>query len=158
MTTFNSLRFEIPPTWKARSPYLYPPGNVWPSYTPGTGFLFVSSYDSQCYSGGNQPHLLGIDSMVNAIFCCLRCVFTGLLPSNGCPIVDSICFGNVFAKLLPSYGYICHNIYKHTHKYLLNTEVQFPLVPTVGSFTVICILCDFQRKISVNHSQKILLL
>jgi hypothetical protein len=24
-----------PPTWRARSPYLYPPGTGWPSYTPG---------------------------------------------------------------------------------------------------------------------------
>jgi hypothetical protein len=26
---------ETPPTWRARSPYLYPPGTGWPSYTPG---------------------------------------------------------------------------------------------------------------------------
>jgi hypothetical protein len=24
------LRFETPPTWRARSPYLYPPGTGWP--------------------------------------------------------------------------------------------------------------------------------
>jgi hypothetical protein len=30
----NSLRFEIPPTWRARSAYLYTPGTGWPSYTP----------------------------------------------------------------------------------------------------------------------------
>jgi hypothetical protein len=34
MTTFNCLRFEIPPTWRARSLYLNPPGTGWPSYTP----------------------------------------------------------------------------------------------------------------------------
>jgi hypothetical protein len=28
------LRFENPATWKARSPYLYPPRTGWPSYTP----------------------------------------------------------------------------------------------------------------------------
>jgi hypothetical protein len=27
--------FETPPTWKARTPYLYPPRKGWPSYTPG---------------------------------------------------------------------------------------------------------------------------
>jgi hypothetical protein len=26
---------ETPPTWRARSPYLYPPGPGWPKYTPG---------------------------------------------------------------------------------------------------------------------------
>jgi hypothetical protein len=28
------------PTWRAKSPYLYPLGIGWPSYTPGTGFHF----------------------------------------------------------------------------------------------------------------------
>jgi hypothetical protein len=26
---------RLPPTWRARFPYLYPPGTGWPSYTPG---------------------------------------------------------------------------------------------------------------------------
>jgi hypothetical protein len=30
MTTFYCLRFETPPTWRAKSPYLYPPGRGWP--------------------------------------------------------------------------------------------------------------------------------
>jgi hypothetical protein len=34
LTTFYCLRFETPPTWRAKSPYLYPPGTGWPSYTP----------------------------------------------------------------------------------------------------------------------------
>jgi hypothetical protein len=34
MTIFYCLRFETPPTWRARSPYLYPPVTGWPSYTP----------------------------------------------------------------------------------------------------------------------------
>jgi hypothetical protein len=33
-TIFYSLRFETPPTWRVRSPYLYPQGTAWPSYTP----------------------------------------------------------------------------------------------------------------------------
>jgi hypothetical protein len=28
------LRFETPPTWRARFPYVYPPRTVWRSYTP----------------------------------------------------------------------------------------------------------------------------
>jgi hypothetical protein len=31
---------ETPPTWRARSLYLYPLGTGWPSYTLGTGFPF----------------------------------------------------------------------------------------------------------------------
>jgi hypothetical protein len=34
LTVFCCLRFETPPTCKGRSPYLYPPGTGWPSYTP----------------------------------------------------------------------------------------------------------------------------
>jgi hypothetical protein len=36
VTKFYCLRFETPPTWRARSPYLlvYPPGTWWPGYTP----------------------------------------------------------------------------------------------------------------------------
>jgi hypothetical protein len=34
MTIFYCLRLQTPPTWRARSPYLHPPGTGWPSYTP----------------------------------------------------------------------------------------------------------------------------
>jgi hypothetical protein len=34
VTIFYCLRFETPPTWRARSPYLYPPETGWPSYNP----------------------------------------------------------------------------------------------------------------------------
>jgi hypothetical protein len=34
MTIFYSLRFETPPSWRARSLYLYAPGTWWPSYSP----------------------------------------------------------------------------------------------------------------------------
>jgi hypothetical protein len=32
---YFTVSFETPPTWRARSLYLYPPGTEWPSYTPG---------------------------------------------------------------------------------------------------------------------------
>jgi hypothetical protein len=38
----DCLRFQTPPTWRARSPYLYPPGTGWPSYTPRHGVPFSS--------------------------------------------------------------------------------------------------------------------
>jgi hypothetical protein len=34
MTTFYCLRFETPPTWRARPPYLCPLGTGLPGYTP----------------------------------------------------------------------------------------------------------------------------
>jgi hypothetical protein len=42
MTIFYCLRFEIPQTWRARSPYLYPRGTGWPGYTPGHWVHFLS--------------------------------------------------------------------------------------------------------------------
>jgi hypothetical protein len=36
------VSFETPSTWRARSPYLYPPGTGWPSYTPGHWVSFMS--------------------------------------------------------------------------------------------------------------------
>jgi hypothetical protein len=32
--SYFTVTFETPPAWRARSPYLYPPGTGWPSYTP----------------------------------------------------------------------------------------------------------------------------
>jgi hypothetical protein len=43
MTTFYCLRFETPPTWRTRSPYLHPPVTGWPSYTPRHWVPFSSS-------------------------------------------------------------------------------------------------------------------
>jgi hypothetical protein len=34
VTIFYCLRFETPPTWRARSPYLCPPGTGWSGLTP----------------------------------------------------------------------------------------------------------------------------
>jgi hypothetical protein len=41
-TIFYCLRFETPATWRARSPYLYPPGTGWPGYTPRHWVRFPS--------------------------------------------------------------------------------------------------------------------
>jgi hypothetical protein len=42
MTIFYCLRFETPLTWRARSPYLYPPRTGWPGYTPRHWVRFSS--------------------------------------------------------------------------------------------------------------------
>jgi hypothetical protein len=58
MTILYCLRFETPPTWKARFPYLYPPGTGWPIYTPqALGSIFAASYDSQDCGGGIRNSL-----------------------------------------------------------------------------------------------------
>jgi hypothetical protein len=44
MTIFYCLRFETPTTWKAKSPYLYPQGTGWPSYTPKQWAPFSSPF------------------------------------------------------------------------------------------------------------------
>jgi hypothetical protein len=42
MTIFYCLRFETPPTWRTRFPYLYPPQRGWPSYIPRHWVRFSS--------------------------------------------------------------------------------------------------------------------
>jgi hypothetical protein len=39
---YLTVSSETPPTWRARSSYLYPPGTGWPSYTPGHCVPFLS--------------------------------------------------------------------------------------------------------------------
>jgi hypothetical protein len=43
VTMFYCLRFETPPTWRAGSPYLYPPRTGWSSYTPRHWVLLTTS-------------------------------------------------------------------------------------------------------------------
>jgi hypothetical protein len=43
---------ETRPTWRARSPYLYPPGTGWPSYTPGHWVPFPSPLTTRRDYGG----------------------------------------------------------------------------------------------------------
>jgi hypothetical protein len=40
---FYCLRFETLPTWRVRSPYLYPPGTGWPCYIPRHWVPFASA-------------------------------------------------------------------------------------------------------------------
>jgi hypothetical protein len=42
VTIIYCLRFKAPPTWRARSPCLYPPRTTWPSYTPRHWIPFSS--------------------------------------------------------------------------------------------------------------------
>jgi hypothetical protein len=42
VTTFYCIKFETPPTWRARPQYLYPPGTGWSSYTPRHWVPFLS--------------------------------------------------------------------------------------------------------------------
>jgi hypothetical protein len=54
----DSLRPETPPTWRARSSYVYPPRNrVARLYPQALGALSIASYDSQGYGGGIRPHV-----------------------------------------------------------------------------------------------------
>jgi hypothetical protein len=50
LTTIFYFSHETFSTWRSRSPYLYPSGTGWTSYTPGYWIPF--SYDSQSCGGG----------------------------------------------------------------------------------------------------------
>jgi hypothetical protein len=58
MTILYSLRFETPPTWRARYSYLYPPRNmVAQLYSQTLGSIFVASYNSQGCGGDIRTRL-----------------------------------------------------------------------------------------------------
>jgi hypothetical protein len=109
MTTFYCLRFEIPSTWRAWSPYLYPPGTGWPSYTPRHWVPF-SSPPTTCrvtmklFDPASTRGCLAMaaalryivsaraaqkTSLYHGVFSCCRGnnVSTELFPSNGCSTV-----------------------------------------------------------------------
>jgi hypothetical protein len=109
MTIFHCLRFETPPTWRSRSPYLrvYPLGTGWPGCTPRHWVLFssppttlratVKAFEpanrfswSSLYKHRHRQHST----------CCRGNVFTAPLPSNG------RIYSLHYSGLQPS----CHNI------------------------------------------------
>jgi hypothetical protein len=49
--------FETPPSWRARSTYLHPPGTWWPVIHRTLGSIFVASDDSQGGGGVIRPRL-----------------------------------------------------------------------------------------------------
>jgi hypothetical protein len=57
MTTFYCHRFETLSNWRARSPYLYPPGTGGPVIPPGIGFAFHRLLRLEGYGGVIRPHL-----------------------------------------------------------------------------------------------------
>jgi hypothetical protein len=65
--TFYCLRFETPSTWRARFPYLYPPGTGWPSYTPRHWVLFSSSPITQ----QRGCHVVFVSAGTRLPCCCL---------------------------------------------------------------------------------------
>jgi hypothetical protein len=97
MTKFYFLRFETPPTWRARSLYSYPPGTGWPSYTPRhwvpfslplttsrtTVELFNISSLTPRYIARHGPHRKHLFHYC-VIARCRGNVSTELFPSNGC--------------------------------------------------------------------------
>jgi hypothetical protein len=70
--------------------------------------------------------------MENIVFCCQECVFIGPLRSSGCPVVERLCFGNMFIKPLPSNGHMHHNIITAFH---LSVRLKVVVLSKV------CILC-----------------
>jgi hypothetical protein len=120
--TFNCLRFRDSRNWRARFPYVYPPGTVSRLYPRARGSLFVASYDSQGYGGSIRPRLhtnfswfslcsLGTDCMENATSSISSCVvirycgnvFPVPLPNNRC------LFWVCYSAFHPS----CHTILPH---------------------------------------------
>jgi hypothetical protein len=72
--TFTVSDSRLPPNWKARSPYLYPPGTGWPAS------LYSHGMDRRENTASNSLSIVALASC-SAMSC--YCVFTNLLPNNG---------------------------------------------------------------------------
>jgi hypothetical protein len=57
MTTFYSLRFETPPTWRTRSLYFYPPGTGWPGYISRHWVLIFDVFEWLLIASQSQSHV-----------------------------------------------------------------------------------------------------
>jgi hypothetical protein len=67
-TTFYSLRFETPPTWRGRVPIFISPRNKVAQSCPQTlGSLLVASYDSQGHGGCIRTRLHTGYSQINYV-------------------------------------------------------------------------------------------
>jgi hypothetical protein len=53
LRSYLTVSSETPPTWRARFPYLYPPGTWWPSYTPRHWVPFLSPLTTRGDCGGS---------------------------------------------------------------------------------------------------------
>jgi hypothetical protein len=103
MTVFYWLRFETPPNWRARSPFLCPPRTGWPSYTPRHWVPFSSPPTTRKATVGvfnpaftrtaqkTSLRLFGVLSSGKRVRRAVswqrllyRCLFTQLLLGSGC--------------------------------------------------------------------------
>jgi hypothetical protein len=100
MTTFYCLRFETPPIWGTRSPYLYPPRTGCPSYdarhwVPNSSRLTTqratvkvfqpASWDPRYVASGRTHRKHRSFSYTVSTGTCLRRPTTGCLPRICCP-------------------------------------------------------------------------
>jgi hypothetical protein len=115
------LRFETPPTWRARSPYLYPPGRRWLSYNPqALSSLFVVSFDSQGYGGdvGTRLHTGSWSSLYNLDTDCTENTASNISSTAACVSVAVITWRllshcleiGVFTEPFPSNGCLSADI------------------------------------------------
>jgi hypothetical protein len=105
MTIFYCLRFEIPPAWRIRSLYLYPPGTGWSGYTPRhwvpfsspRGWVSYITTDAQIYensvrtsqethyvSAAKSSRLMLFTETV-AVYCKTRTEHTNTVTCHGDP-------------------------------------------------------------------------
>jgi hypothetical protein len=87
--------------------WIYPRNRDAQLYLQALGSLFVAFYDSQGYGTLNSAYIASGRTPRKTLS--QECVLIGPLPSNGCPIVESVTTG-LFTEPLPSNGHMRHNI------------------------------------------------
>jgi hypothetical protein len=139
------LSSETLPIWRARSPYLYPPGTGWPSYTPGYWVVFYV----YIYIGGRSVGIVRSRTQTMEFFFCFFCIYIYIyiyiykagrwimLMYHGYQLLDLVhvpthCTENSFIISLQNFSCIW------SRNKLFRTECSWPLIQklyTVWTFT-----------------------
>jgi hypothetical protein len=129
--SYLTVSSETPPTWRARFPYLCPPGTGWPSYTPGHCVPFLSPLTTRRDYGGSiltRLHTGGRYSCVQRCFYLHDATRLGLLKSS---LYLFVCWGDMTTYR----PYLSVSVYNGAFFFLLHflfrITVMFPSI--VGS-------------------------
>jgi hypothetical protein len=143
MIVFYSLRFETPPTWRTRSPYLYPRGRRWSSYklrhwvpssSPPTTRRATVEASEPASTGVDSSYLMvagprHTDSARTAqrtpiptALLLLRACLLRPLPNNG-SYLRSFYLATIIVNLsLPSNNSTCHSVFIFIYSNRLNRK------------------------------------
>jgi hypothetical protein len=170
MTMFYCLKFETPQTRWARSPYLYPPGIRWPSFTPRHRVPFSSPPTVEVFelasTGGSrtlffltprqQQHWNDTTfSLLNLLLCAPR--FRGNVFSD--PLLRNGLHYNVVLLLHAMIALLSNGSCLHSHRvatglYVTALPRDFPVFFLTRKYVTCTFYCRFIKHMNVRSGWK----